>query len=78
MKATDTIIRIFVPITLITSLAISREDTYSKKSSQTLEKRLDDPSGPTQSIMNINNIVLSVRRDGFFPWNGTATGTAGQ
>lgn len=35
-------------------------------------------SNPTKTVMNINNIQIWVDKRGFFPWDGTATGTAGE
>jgi len=34
-------------------------------------------NGPSTTLLNINNFQIWVDKDGFFPWSGSATGTAG-
>lgn len=75
MKIVKVAYNTLIWIVILTSLAISREGPL-----RSISQRLDERTniqGPTKSLVNINHFDIWVRRDGFFPWDGTYTGTAG-
>lgn len=69
---------ILAGLIILSSPVSSKEDPFAKQDRDLRKQSLSLQAEPSRTVLNINNIVMNVRKDGFFPWDGTLTGTAGQ
>ena len=69
-----------ITATFLLVSAISAEPPRGEKSSGSTKGRLArsiDPEGPSSTFFNINSWKIQMENQGFFAWNGTSHGSAG-
>ena len=68
---------LFVFVSALSAEEIKGDKTAGKTDARRLAKSGMDDSGPTSTFFNINSWKIQMEHQGFFQWNGTSHGSAG-